>query len=331
MKGKSFITIAIIVVVCIIGWNVINDDSSSSSGGIFSSGLEKSLAETLPEDLTTCYCIDNSGEKVLNTLEVKKLTIDRQTTNDNLKTADCTIELEGNDLKMTAYVTLDCIKYDDGSWQVSSWSELAEPKLAPKYQPDESDFIWNIQMYEGFNSLSKTNEHIDLENGEIVYFFSVLDTYDYLMFSGEGVSCSAVFQNTGMEYYDKEVYYWNFTNTNNVEPVWTVLGTWHMEAEDGSDMPRLAEITVNTLNSENAGSSTYSYQTVKWVGGALTRHPEYTGQYETLSGGATCTVSGNNPQDAKCVITGYNSELVISASEITGTVNGKTAKTIYKK
>ena len=55
MKGKSFITIAIIVVVCIIGWNVINNGSSSSSGGIFSSGLEKSLAETLPEDLTTCY------------------------------------------------------------------------------------------------------------------------------------------------------------------------------------------------------------------------------------------------------------------------------------
>ena len=97
MKGKSFWKIAIIVVVCIIGWNVINDDSSSSSGGsLFSSGLEKSLAETLPEDLTTCYCIDNAGEKVLNTLEVKKLTIDRQTTNDNLKTADCTIELEGN-------------------------------------------------------------------------------------------------------------------------------------------------------------------------------------------------------------------------------------------
>ena len=65
MKGKSFWTIVIIVVICIFGWNIINDDSSSSSGGsTFSSGLEKSLAETLPEDLTTCYCIDNNGEKV---------------------------------------------------------------------------------------------------------------------------------------------------------------------------------------------------------------------------------------------------------------------------
>ena len=211
MKGKSFITIAIIVVVCIIGWNVINDDSSSSSGGIFSSGLEKSLAETLPEDLTTCYCIDNAGEKVLNTLEVKKLTIDRQTTNDNLKTADCTIELEGNDLKMTAYVTLDCIKYDDGSWQVASYSEISEPKLVPKYQPDESAFIWNIQRYEGFNSLSKTNEHIDLENGEIVYFFSVLDEG----FTGNGVSCSAIFADAGMDYYEKDIYYWKFVNEIN--------------------------------------------------------------------------------------------------------------------
>ena len=261
MKGKSFWTIAIIVVVCIIGWNVINDDSSSSSGGsLFSSGVEKSLAETLPEDLTTCYCIDNAGEKVLNTLEVKKLTIDRQTTNDNLKTADCTIELEGNDLKMTVYITLDCIKYDDGSWQVSSWSEISKPKLVPKYQPDESAFIWNIQRYEGFNSLNKTNEHIDLENGEIVYFFSVLDTYDYMMFSGEGVSCSAVFQNTGMDYNDKEVYYWNFTNENNVQVVWDVLGTWHIDGGIDQNPPyTVADITINAINSENAGVSSYAY------------------------------------------------------------------------
>lgn len=33
MKGKSFWTIAIIVVVCIIGWNVINDDSTNTNSG----------------------------------------------------------------------------------------------------------------------------------------------------------------------------------------------------------------------------------------------------------------------------------------------------------
>lgn len=312
MKGKSFWTIAIIVVVCIIGWNVINDDSSSSSGGsLFSSGLEKSLAETLPEDLTTCYCIDNAGEKVLNTLEVKKLTIDRQTTNDNLKTADCTIELEGNDLKMTVYITLDCIKYDDGSWQVSSWSEISKPKLVPKYQPDESAFIWNIQRYEGFNSLNKTNEHIDLENGEIVYFFSVLDTYDYMMFSGEGVSCSAVFQNTGMDYNDKEVYYWNFTNENNVQVVWDVLGTWHIDGGVDQNPPyTVADITINAINSENAGVSSYAYPESNYKG-------EYLGTYQTFDNkGASCITSGTNPLNAKCEIYGYKSSITITAQGV---------------
>ena len=75
MKGKSFWTIAIIVVVCIIGWNVINDDSSSSSGGIFSSNLEKSLSETLPEDLTTCYCIDNNGNCLVNSIYIYNIGI----------------------------------------------------------------------------------------------------------------------------------------------------------------------------------------------------------------------------------------------------------------
>lgn len=28
---------------------------------------------------------------------------------------------------------------------------------------------------------------------------------------------SRLFQNTGMDYNDKEVYYWNFTNENNVQ------------------------------------------------------------------------------------------------------------------
>lgn len=312
MKGKIFITIAIIVVVCIIGWNVINDDSSSSSGGsLFSSGLEKSLAETLPEDLTTCYCIDNNGEKVLNTLEVKKLTIDRQTTNDNLKTADCTIEMEGDDLKMTAYVTLDCIKYDDGSWQVSSWSEISDPKLVPKYQPEESNFTWNIQRYEGFTSLNKINEHIDLENGEIVYFFSVLDTYDYMLFSGEGVSCSAVFQNTGMDYNDKEVYYWKFTNENNVQVVWDVLGAWHIDGGIDQNPPyTVADITINAINSENAGVSSYAYPESNYKG-------EYLGTYKTFDNkGASCITSGTNPLDAKCEIYGYKSSITITAQGV---------------
>lgn len=205
MKFKNIIIILAVIAVCIVGWNVINDDNGSSYG------IEKELIATLPEDITVCYCIDNSGEKILNNLEVKKLTIDRQSTDGNFKSADCTIELEGNDIKMTSYVNLSCIKYDDGSWQVESYSELSKPTIIPKYQPNESSFIWNIQRYEELYSLTKVNEYIDLENGEITYFYSVLDEG----FTGNGVSCSAVFKDAGMDYYEKDIYYWSFSNEVN--------------------------------------------------------------------------------------------------------------------
>lgn len=174
-------------------------------------GIEKDLIATLPEAITVCYCIDNNGEKIMNNLEVKNLTIDTQATDGNYKTADCTIEMEGNDIKMTAYVTLTCMKYDDGSWQVESYSEISKPKVVPKYQPDESSFAWNIQRYEELYSLVKVNEYIDLENGEITYFYSVLDEG----FTGNGASCTAVFRDAGMDYYDKDIYYWSFSNEIN--------------------------------------------------------------------------------------------------------------------
>lgn len=216
MKFKNIVIIAIIIAIGVIGYNIINDESDSGSGsgsgsGIFSTGVEKDLAASLPDDLTVCYCIDNSGEKILNNLEVKSLKIDRQSTQDKFKSADCTIELEGNDIKMTAYVNLSCIKYDDGSWQVESTSELSKPKVVPKYRPDESSFIWNIQRYEELYSLVKANEYVDMENGEIAYFYNVLD----VGFTGNGVSCTAVFRDTGMDYYDKDVYYWGFSNEIN--------------------------------------------------------------------------------------------------------------------
>lgn len=205
MKSKNLVTIAIVIIICIIGYNAISD------GGVSGNSIEKDLIATLPEEITVCYCIDNNGEKVLNNLEVKNFTIDRQSTDGNFKSADCTIDLEGNDIKMTVYVNLSCIQYDDGSWQVGSCSELSEPKIVPKYQPDESNFIWNIQRYEELHSLSKVNEYIDMENGEITYFYSVLDAD----FEGNGVSCTAVFQEAGMDYYDKDIYYWHFSNEVN--------------------------------------------------------------------------------------------------------------------
>lgn len=200
MKNK-FIVLAVII-VCVIGWKIINDDDGSGSG------IEKDLIATLPEDITVCYCINDNGEKVLNNLEVKKLTIDRQSTDGNYKSADCTIDLEGNDIKMTVYVNLSCIKYDNGSWRVESCSERSEPTVVPKYQPAESSFIWNIQRYEELYSLIKTNEYIDLDHGDIVYYYSVLDAG----FTGNGVACKAVFKDAGMDYYEKDIYYWSYSN-----------------------------------------------------------------------------------------------------------------------
>lgn len=202
MKFKNIATIAAIMLICVIGYNMINDSGT---------GIEKDLVATLPEAITVCYCIDNNGEKIMNNLEVKNLTIDTQATDGNYKTADCTIEMEGNDIKMTAYVTLTCMKYDDGSWRVESYSEISKPKVVPKYQPDESSFAWNIQRYEELYSLVKVNEYIDLENGEITYFYSVLDEG----FTGNGASCTAVFRDAGMDYYDKDIYYWSFSNEIN--------------------------------------------------------------------------------------------------------------------
>ena len=205
MKFKNKIAILAVIAFCVIGWAVINEDSGSGSR------LEKDLIASLPEDITACYCIDNNGEKILNRLTVKQLTIDRQSTDGNFKSADCTIELEGKDIKMTAYVNLSCIKYDDGSWQMEACSELSKPRVIPKYQPDESSFIWNIQRYEELYSLIKVNEYIDLENGEITYFYSVFDEG----FTENGVSCRAVFKNAGMVYYEKDIYYWSFSNEVN--------------------------------------------------------------------------------------------------------------------
>ena len=208
MKNKKLIFCIIICVICIMGYKMIQSDNGSN---LLGSSVEKDLIATLPEDITVCYCIHNDNDHVLNNLEVTNFTIDRESTDGNFKSADCTIELEGNDIKMTAYVNLSCIKYDDGSWQVESCSEISKPTVTPKYQPDESRFIWNIQRYEELYSLTKVNEYIDLDHGEITYFYSVLDAG----FSGNGVSCTAIFKDTGTDYYDKDVYYWKFSNEVN--------------------------------------------------------------------------------------------------------------------
>lgn len=78
------------ILICVIGYKVIHDSGT---------GVEKDLIATLPEDITVCYCIDNNGEKILNNPEIKNLNIYRQSTDGNFKTADCTTEMEDDDIK----------------------------------------------------------------------------------------------------------------------------------------------------------------------------------------------------------------------------------------
>lgn len=307
MKLKNIVIIIVAVAVLAVGYDSISNGNSSSN-------LENSIISTLPEEITTCYCINDDNEKVLNTLEVKEFTINRQTTEGNYKSADCTIDMEGNDIKKTVYVNLGCVKYDDGSWQVDSWRELSDPNIIPKYQPDESLFISEIKKIEGYKSLSKINEYVDLENGDVVYFYNVLDTYDYCYFSGDGVSCSANFRSFGEDNYGIDIYRWELITENNTEIVWDVLGTWHLEYSFTGQPPyRTADITLNALVEENGGTSTYSYPCHDGY--------EYTGEFKTFEGGASCSLSGTNPLDAKCVIRGYKSSVTITCEGVRGYIH----------
>lgn len=313
MNSKKIVTIIVIVVLCIAGYKMVN-----SGGGI---GLEKSLIATLPEEITSCYCRDNNGEKILNILEVEEFTIDRQTTDGNYKSADCTIEMEGENLKTTVYVNLQCVKYDDGSWQVNSWSQLSEPIAVPKFAPDETAAVERIKEDCGFQNLSKINEYIDLENREVAYYYTVQDKYEYVSFEGDGVSCCFTFDGSSKFDYEKNAemytYSWSFgTVENRTEMVWDVLGTWHLEWSFTGNPPyRTADITLNTLAEDNGGTSVFSYPNV-YPGSS-----EYTGERTERSGTAGCTISGSCPLDAKCVIYGIKASVTITCQGVEGYVD----------
>lgn len=308
MNSKKIVTIIVIVVLCIAGYKMIN-----SGGGI---GLEKSLIATLPEEITSCYCVDNNGEYILNMLEVKKLTIDRQTTDGNYKSADCTIEMEGEDIKKTAYVNLSCIKYDDGSWQVNGWTRLSEPTVVPKYKPAEAIAIAAIEDELGFKNISKVNEEVDLDAGYVIYFYSVADVYEYVKFEGGGVCCSfSYYEGTRYNEHDNELYsyYWASATENNTEMVWDVLGTWQLEFSYLGEAP-YCTIDIELVD-DTQETSGVSYLSIPQYEGR-----NFTGQYDTYKGTASCTFSGDSPKDAKCIITGavnpYKPYIEITANGI---------------
>lgn len=306
MKGKKFFTWVVIIAICVVGYKYINSDSGFS-------GIKKDIISTLPDSMMKCYYIDEDGNKNLDILKVKDLKIDQEITDGNYKTVECTIELEGEYLKKNMDVTLGCVKYDSGDWQVLDFSEDSEPVVVPKCMPSESIASAYITENEGFKVLNKINEYSDLDNSEVVYFYTVGDVYDYISFVGDGVSCTAKFK---YEYKDSEdipCYRWRYTTENNTEIVWNVYGTWHIEASVSGNPPyRTADIIVNSL-SEVCGTATYSYPCVNGN--------DYTGEYETSTGNAYLYTSGSNPLDAKCVLSGLeNSSVSITCEGVDGSI-----------
>ena len=308
MKLKKVLIILIVALGCVVAYNSINKKNSTSN-------LEKNLTLNVPEEFISCYYVDVSGQEIFNTLEIKKLIIDRQMTEGNLKFVECTVEMESDYLKKVAFLNFSLLKYDEVNWQVESCSEISDPKVIPKTQPDESYFIKYIKKYEGFKSLAKTNEYIDMENGEIVYFYEVLDSYDYIAFEGDGVSCSAIFQKSTTNY-NIDRYCWNINTENNTEITWNVLGTWHIEGSVSGNPPyRTADITVNSLSDE-CGEAMYSYPCYDGY--------DFTGEYDTSYGVAHCSFSGSNPLDAKCVLSGLrDSMVIITCDGAEGSVGGR--------
>ncbi len=323
MNSKKIVTIIVIVVLCIAGYKMIN-----SGGGI---GLEKSLIATLPEELTNCNWSDDEEIIIYGDFEIKNLTVDRQTTDGNYKSADCSIEMENEKMKRTIYVNLSCVKYDDGSWQVQDWSELSEPIAVPKVGPAdvETQSVAHITNELGFENFSKTNEYIDIENGEVIYCYSVNETYDYFSFTGV-VACSYVFQQIKQFNGDEYIYYWDCSLENNTEMTANVLGEWNLVDYDGTTISTRADFFINTISEEDAGIFRYSWQTMKKVGGDLSSKYEYTGQFGSYDSTATCVVSGNDPLDAKCVIDSDRATIEINVKGATGKIGGHPCDELIK-
>lgn len=262
LKSKKFLIVLAVILVIITGYRLFGGSESK---------LEKQLIATLPREITNYYwCPEGydlfkvNESDVEETLEVKEFTIDRQTTDGNFKTADCTIVMENERLVKTVCVNLTCIRYDDGSWQVEGWSYLQEPKTIPKEVPDNGEVIAIKHITEefGFINLEKVRETVDLENGEIVYCYQVNDQYKYVDFTGE-VKCTVKFYGSdGLG--DGGIYNYSWecssdSTENNTNVIWKIFGNWRVEDyNNNSILTEYADVKINQISEENAGIYTFT-------------------------------------------------------------------------
>lgn len=244
-KFPGWLIIASIAVVVII---IIANSSSGSSG------LEKDLIDTLPQEIRT-YIWDGmaynfieddrdfgeDGGGTQHVLNVKKLTVDRHSTEGKSDTADCTIVMEDDYIEKIVYVTLYSMEYDTG-WVVESWEEIQEPTVLPKAEPDV-DYLKNLF---DFKNITVTEDNLSLSEGEYTYGYSVNDSYTYVDYSGE-VVLNAMFSES-YNYADELcVYGWTYDfdkDKTTVELDWKVEGTWTLGISESDLENQKGVVTV---------------------------------------------------------------------------------------
>ncbi|MBR2883578.1 MAG: zinc ribbon domain-containing protein [Clostridia bacterium] len=317
-KFPGWLIIAAIAVVVII---II---ASSSSG---SSGLEKDLIETLPRDLTT-YVL--SDDNTVHTLEVKDFKIERHSENGNYDTADCVIELEDENMQMTAYVTLQSRKYDTG-WAVESWSETQEPNLVVKYEPDRQKFQAIVQeRYGDYKTLTPITDEVDLDNKTYTYVCSVNDKYTYLSYTGT-VTLTAAFERTGYNRSEElNEYGWGYHYpVDNIIANWDITGEWKIE-EYWNELTGYWTLNIQSLDgslvyneSEQEGIYTgYDVRSYKPWDWDTNDYANYFENEETNYNGTFKTLDLYSPKSARIIIkdsSGYG--LVVYADEAIGYSN----------
>lgn len=263
-KFPVWLIIAAIAVVVII---II---ASSSLG---SSGLEKDLVSTLPHEIRTYlwdemafnfieYGRDEEYSQIQHVLEVKKLTVDRHSTEGKSDTADCTIVMEDDYIEKTVYVTLYSMEYDTG-WVVESWEEFQEPTVVPKAEPD-IDYLKNVF---DFKNITVTEDNLSLADGKYTYSYTVNDSYTYVDYSGE-VGLIASFSEQYNYAEDICVYGWSYDfddDKTTVELDWKVEGTWTFGISENDLVNRKCILTISSIEgptySEYADKREYGHYT----------------------------------------------------------------------
>lgn len=300
-KGSfgKLLFIAVIVVAVVLG-------IKNGKGG----NLEQGILETLPYDLKAYILIQNNVESEYE-LEVTNVTINKHVTEGKSDTAECTIELEDENIKKTIYVELYSTKFNTG-WEVTGWSELQEADVVPKIKPDSQVFDRLVAEC-GYQNIVMSYDDLNMEIGMQTRTYSVNDTYEYLTIGGN-ISVIAEFTKSTLNYSrDIEHYFWDYSVSNFTTPSWAVLGEWYLEGKlTETAVPYKAIINFTELDSTGTaqGSSVYYYPRVDGY--------TWLGDYGTHNGGIGCEITGSTAEDMCMTLRGKNCKIEITRDGCVG-------------